>query len=290
MSALVCWAPVLLSQQYVSIQTALDNDWISLKLEGAFDKKAYKEVIDQNGVHFGKCIVVDVKNKLDSTLNIQIDNGIELYSNDTNVQNIIITKRVNFDIQGNQKIKFKLYAMCAQISKEVPRKGVHFELGTVCSSRLLKVVNRIEHDDMQNLTGQFALWAVTDAIDKLAFLKYSTDEKLLNKVIQLLDSSGVKTTLNRKNPASLTHLISQNKKNAGEYSINLPVSETDTKPPTGISFWFTREYIGYGFLIMLAFLFVVYYILFLTGVISRFKNYMYPQDMDDDIDGLGDLV
>ncbi len=281
---------MLFSQQYVSIQTAIDNDWISLKLEGAFDKKAFKEVIDQNGVHYGKCIVGEVKNKLDSTLKLQLDNGTELYSDDTIVQNIIITKRIQFDISGNQKFKFKLYAMCAEITKEVPRRGVRFEIGTVCSNRLLKVVNRIEHEDMQNLAGQFALWAVTDAIDKQAFLKYSTDEKLLNRVIQLLDSSGVKTILNRKNPASLTHLISQNNKNAGEYTVNLPVSDIDKKPPTGISFWFAREYIGYGFLIMLAFLFVVYYILFLTGVIARFKNYMYPQDMDDDIDGLGDLA
>ncbi len=281
---------MLFSQQYVPIQTALDNDWITLKLQGAFDKKAFKEVIDQNGVHYGKCIIGEIKNKLDSDIYLQIDNGLELYSDDTTVQNTIITKLVKIDLLGKEKFKFKLYAMCAEINKEVPRRGIHYEIGSVCLSRLLKVVNRIEHDDMQNLTGQFALWAVTDGIDRQTFLKYSTDEKLLNKVIQLLDSSGVKTILNKKNPASLTHLISQNSKNAGEYSINLPVSDNETKPPTGLSLWFTRDYIGYGFIILLALLFAIYYILVLTGVIARFKSYMYPQDMDDDIDGLGDLA
>ncbi|MDZ4759076.1 MAG: hypothetical protein SGJ10_13185 [Bacteroidota bacterium] len=273
------------------IQTAIDNDWITLKLEGAFDKKVFAEVIDQNGVHYGKCIVGEIKNKLDSEINIQIDNGLELISTDTAVQNTVITKRVQLQIAGKKKIRFKMYAMGIEMKRQVPLKGIPFLLGSISSVRVVKVVNRIEHDDMQNIAGQFALWAVNFGIDRVAFLKYTADEKLLNKVIQLLDSSGVKTILNRRSSASLTNLMSQNNnKNSGEYAVEIPVSASDKKPPAGLSYWFNSANIGYGFLIFLALMFVIYYILLITGVMTKFKNYMYPQNMDDDIDGLGDLA
>ena len=128
-------------------------------------------------------------------------------------QNIILTKDVPVLLSPKQNYRFKLYGMSTEFGDEIPRKGVTYDLGIVGGS-FLRLTKRIEHDAMQNQIGQCALWAFIGKFDRSSFLKYFPDEKLLNKVAQLLDSSGVKTILNKKSGSSLSILLSQQNQNS----------------------------------------------------------------------------
>lgn len=120
------------------------------------------EVISEGG-YSGKNLKISFLNQSKKNLEIKIPVGQIFNSEDSTQQDLIITKGKVLAIEKGQKRIGKFYGMCIQADNRSPNMGSTFNIGSVATGALLKVVeyiffNRLYEDD----SAQPAIWAVTN--------------------------------------------------------------------------------------------------------------------------------
>ena len=63
----------------LSINEAIDKGMIALEITGAYDPSYYYEVVNKDGVHFGKCMAIILKSKIDSLVILRLDSALNLF-------------------------------------------------------------------------------------------------------------------------------------------------------------------------------------------------------------------
>lgn len=179
----------------LTIYEAIDLGILELRITGAYDPRIFMEVVDQEGVHFGKCMAIVLKSKIDSIVFVRLDCGIQLIPDDTTVQTMIVTKKAIFPLYPNEMYATKFYAMCGQIHDASPIMETTFKVGEMGDSGLVKLASYLGEHFIQNMPGQHALWAYTDQVDTTELIKYGADSISLALTTEILKSVDLETKL-----------------------------------------------------------------------------------------------
>lgn len=180
------------------INEAIDKGFLELKINGVYDPRIFHEIIDRDGVHFGKCMGIILKSNIDSLVLLKIDCGTELIPNDTTFQTMIVTKSVELPLYPNQTYATRFYAMCGQIHDDPPYIESTYKVGELSDSNTVKLAQYFEKNFIQNMIGQHALWAYTDEADYKELEKYGADSLTIALTQNILNDLSIKTTLNAK--------------------------------------------------------------------------------------------
>lgn len=198
----------------VSIRDAINKGMLELKICGAYDPGYFYEVLDRDGVHYGKCMAIVLKSKIDSFVTVKLDYGTLLAPTDSIVQTMLVTHKAVFPLYPGQTYVTRFYAMCAQLHNKAPDIETTFSIGEMADSNLLRLANYLDANYIQNMLGQHAVWAMTDQADFDELKKYGADSNSIIKTKSILNDLNLATKLTTRvkdspNKKSSKFVISQ---------------------------------------------------------------------------------
>lgn len=182
----------------LSINEAIDKGMLELKISGAYDPRIFYEVVDKDGVHYGKCMAIILKSKIDSVVLLRLDCGTQLIPIDTSVQTMIVTQKAVFPLYPNETYATRFYAMCGQFHDAAPNIETTFRIGELADTGLVKLANYLGENYIQNMLGQHAMWAFTDQADFEELKKYGADSLSIAKTKEILNNLNLETKLTPK--------------------------------------------------------------------------------------------
>ena len=89
----------------ISIIEAIENEMLDVVVSGSYDSRIFREVVDANGIYYGKCMSIVLKSKIDTFVLLRLDCGMKLVPSDTFFQTMIATQKAVFPFI---QIKFML--------------------------------------------------------------------------------------------------------------------------------------------------------------------------------------
>lgn len=197
----------------LSINEAIDKGMLELKISGAYDPRIFYEVVDKDGVHYGKCMAMILKSKIDSVVLLRLDCGTQLIPVDTSVQTMIVTQKAIFPLYPNETYAIRFYAMCGQLHDAAPNIETTFRIGELADTGLVKLANYLGDNYIQSMLGQHAMWAFTDQADFDELKKYGADSLSIAKTKEILENLNLETKLTPK-------LVVATIEEANEMSVN----------------------------------------------------------------------
>lgn len=180
----------------ISITKAIDQGILKLRISGSYDPRMFYEVVDGDGMYFGKCMAISLESLIDSFVLLKLDRGTLLIPTDDSVQTMIVTHDALFPLYPNSSYSTRFYAMCTQFHDKAPSIFVPFRIGEIADSNLIKLTKQIDDSYMQNMIGQHALWAYTDKVSFEELKKYGADSLSIIKTRALLNSVNLVTMIN----------------------------------------------------------------------------------------------
>jgi hypothetical protein len=182
----------------IPINDAIEKSMLELKISGASDPRIFHEVVDRDGVHFGKCMAIILKSNIDSLVLLKIECGTELIPFDTSFQTMIVTKSVELPLYPGQTYATRFYAMCGQIHDAPPYVESNYKVGELSDSNTVRLAKYFENKFIQGMIGQHALWAYTDNADFKELEKYGADSLSIALTSDILNNLSIETTLTPK--------------------------------------------------------------------------------------------
>jgi hypothetical protein len=182
----------------LSINEAIDKGMIALEITGAYDPTFYYEVVNNDGVHYGKCMAIILKSKIDSLVILRLDCGTQLIPVDSTVQTMIVTQKALFPLYPNEAYATRFYAMCGQLHDAAPIIETTFSIGELADTGLVKLANYLGDNFIQNMPGQHAMWAYTDQADFKELKKYGADSLSIAITKEILINLNLETKLTPK--------------------------------------------------------------------------------------------
>jgi hypothetical protein len=82
----------------ISIKDGLKMKMFEYKMTGVSDPEIYYDVIDRDGIHYGKCMSIILKSNIDSMVLLKLASGTELIPVDSTFQTMIVTKTVELPL------------------------------------------------------------------------------------------------------------------------------------------------------------------------------------------------
>jgi len=131
---------------------------------------------------------IRLRNISDSTLHLVLPCGTWLHSEDSSVQNMLITKNESYIIEPQQNITKKIYAMCGELQKNAPDIYIYYAVGEVAKEPLLRLAKAIQATEAQSKVGQYAVWAITDQATRR---ELGNNPKILQQSQELLNQANV---------------------------------------------------------------------------------------------------
>ena len=89
----------------ISIIEAIEKEMLDVVVSGSYDSRIFREVVDANGIYYGKCMSIVLKSKIDTFVLLRLDCGMKLVPSDTFFQTMIATQKAVFPFI---QIKFML--------------------------------------------------------------------------------------------------------------------------------------------------------------------------------------
>jgi hypothetical protein len=180
----------------IPLREALDKKMVDITIMGAYDAALFYEVIDRDGLHYGKCMTFIISSTTDSTVMLELECGTELIPDDSLFQTMIVTKTVLFPLGPGARYPVKIYAMCGQMHEMPPVVQSFYSVGQLSDSNTVTLARYFEKNYIQNMIGQYALWAYTDSAGPEELITYGADSSSLEMVREILNQASVVTTLN----------------------------------------------------------------------------------------------
>jgi hypothetical protein len=112
----------------------------------------------------GDCIAINITNTSETIVNLEIETGRVFEAEDTNYQNMIVTKRFFARLNPKQKTAQKIYALCAEPSDATPNNSVIFKHGKMATGTLQNMAKFVETKNLQDASGQSLIWSVINNI------------------------------------------------------------------------------------------------------------------------------
>lgn len=127
--------------------------------------------------HYLKPIVGILKNVSSANLSVKIPVGYRFASTDTTVQDFVVTQEELIALVPGQSIEINVAAMCVQSHNAAPGGADGFSLVGFASQELQKMAETIAAQNMQDIRGQAAMWAVSDGYPLNGILRDNTPEE-----------------------------------------------------------------------------------------------------------------
>ncbi len=182
----------------ISLKEAIDKKLLQLKICGAYDPRTFNEVVDKEGVHYGKCMAIILKSTIDSFVLLRLDCGTQLIPFDSSVQTMIVTQKAIFPLYPHSSYATRFYAMCGQLHDAAPYVETTFKVGDMANANVVKLANFLSENYFQNMIGQHAMWAITDNVEFDELQKYGADSASILKTKSILSRLNVVTKLSPK--------------------------------------------------------------------------------------------
>lgn len=182
----------------ISILEAINSEVFEIKIRGTYDPWEFHEVVDDNGIYYGKCINIILKSKVDTLILIRLDCGIQLIPIDSAVQTMLITKKVILPLYPKKLYATRVYAMCGQMHYDGPDISKEFKVGDFADTGLVRLAKYLDDNYLQNMLGQHAIWAYTDQAKMDELTKYGADSSSIDKTKEILDNLNLETKLTQR--------------------------------------------------------------------------------------------
>lgn len=179
----------------IPLKQAIEENKVKTYITGSYNPKQYYRYSDGNGVHYGRCMDVIIESHLDTFVVLKLDAGYSLIPEDSTFQTMYVTKSMEFPLYPNSTIPFSVYAMCGEIHDQPPFYGVKYSLGALADSLVLKTIEVVEREYLQNIVGQHMVWAVANSANKAELVKYGADSISLDKTISTLQANYINCSL-----------------------------------------------------------------------------------------------
>jgi len=184
----------------LSMKDAIDKGLLEVQIMGVYDPSYYYEIINGDGIHFGKCMGIYLNSKIDSTVMLRLDCGTQLIPNDSLYQTMIVTHKVIFALYPNSHYTTKFYAMCGQLHDKAPNYKTPYSIGELSDSGTVKLAQYLSDNYIQSMIGQHAVWAFTDQANFEELKKYGADSISIAKTKEILRNVNLETKLTPKVP------------------------------------------------------------------------------------------
>jgi hypothetical protein len=151
-----------------------------ISLENAVNEKKIKIAIRGKGGYRGECLKIAIINLINKELEITIPAGQTFASEDTTIQDLMVTQEEQFVIAGNTKKYVDLLTMCIQSFNGSPYPQAVYSLGAMANGPLLDLAKTISENGYQNSTAQSAVWSIAnnDAIRQI----YGNDTTMVRQL------------------------------------------------------------------------------------------------------------
>ncbi|MCS6933552.1 MAG: hypothetical protein NZM35_00190 [Chitinophagales bacterium] len=133
---------------------------VRAQIKGALPDTTYTGEYSSN---YGPCLAMHLSNTSSGRIAINLKHGYVLVPDDTNVQNMMVTKDITFTLEANQYKRFRIFAMCVEASNAAPQEKSLFKLGKRAEGNLLAIAEYINRKNYQNRAAQQAVWCITDS-------------------------------------------------------------------------------------------------------------------------------
>ncbi len=147
----------LLKAEPVSLQIALDKNWVSFELQSTGGVSGLN-----TSAHIGKCISYKLKNTSGRHLQLYLTPGSVFKSVDSAVQSMLFTDTSSWELKAQATTTGYLNAMCAQMYRKTPpgnRKFVLMGMATVLMQKFARLVSLKQYHTEE---AQGLLWTITD--------------------------------------------------------------------------------------------------------------------------------
>ena len=139
----------LQSQQRLTLPEALAQNIVQISVHGS-------------GGFQGECLQMAVKNLQSQIVSLEIPAGYIFSSEDTAVQDLMVTSSATLALEARSTKRTHLYTMCTQSSNVGPKKGEKFLAGNMAKGDLLTLAQKISDKGYQNSTAQSAVWTIAN--------------------------------------------------------------------------------------------------------------------------------
>ena len=192
-----------------TMKEAIDKGILNYKILGLYNPRNFDEVIDKDGVHYGKCMVIVLQSKIDSMVLLRLDCGTQILPDDSSVQTMIVTHKAILALYPKQTYATRFYAMCGQLHDRAPNAMNTFKVGELADSNVVKLATYLNDNYIQNMIGQHALWACTDQANFEELKKYGADSLTIAKTKEILTNIKLETKLTPKTPPTPKVIIAE---------------------------------------------------------------------------------
>jgi hypothetical protein len=136
-------------------------------VEDLIDKGLLDASIRGMGGHEGECIVMLLANPTEDTSYVRIEPGRTLGSNDTTVQDILITREEVLALAPGEKRELAIYGFCGQASNASPDSAESFNIGKMADSLVVVLAEFLDerNNEFPEDAIQKAVWCLTDDHD-----------------------------------------------------------------------------------------------------------------------------
>jgi hypothetical protein len=133
---------------FISLKKAFEQDLISLEMIGL-------------GCYNDACLEINIENKTDKTLLLEIDAGTLLEPFDPLYQPFLIKDKQKMALPAGIAKRIKLAVYCANINKAPPAENEMFAFADSTPTLWYQVVNYLAMNDFEKELAQKAVWSVT---------------------------------------------------------------------------------------------------------------------------------
>ncbi|MDC7997537.1 hypothetical protein [Gilvibacter sediminis] len=169
-------------QRSMLFKTALDEAFVSANFRG-----------NEDSPHYYNPINLEVVNNESEVLTLIINTGQILYSENPDVQDIIITRGEEITLNPQEKKTISLYGMCIQEFNAAPDANAVYELGEMATGNLKTLAERIRKEEAYGIAGQQAIWALTNGrpIAEINSMDIAQTSEARGLVMDLIDSDTI---------------------------------------------------------------------------------------------------
>lgn len=187
-----------------------------IKLRDAIKKGMVKMNVRATG-HTGKCVTANITNEMGVPITLDVETGQKLLCSDTTVQDLVISRSELITLKPKETHSHKFYAFCIEMHNGGPANN-SYRIGDMAKGALLKVVQFIAKNGLQDVLGQNAVWCVTDN-NSITSLKGTVTNADVAKELRKLVATEMKLSMPAYRPDETDVSETKTMKGSFTYSI-----------------------------------------------------------------------
>ncbi len=170
-TSIVSTATLQTSSNNTQLLDAMEQQQVSVRFTGA-----------TGSTHYLKPLTAYIQNLKNKEISIVVPAGYHFRSDDTAVQDIIITQEELIVLKPREELEINLSGMCIQHFNSSPGAEDGFKLVGFSKPELRKLAVYLDEKNIQNYEGQRAMWVVSDGekLDNIIGISNSGHRELID--------------------------------------------------------------------------------------------------------------